>query len=320
MQIDLNNKNILFIGPIFYNYHEIIKEELERCGAKVYFEPERDYTFKFTIVNNFFNGYLDRFQAKHYQNIFNKIKHIEFDYLFVIRGYKISIEFLDQFRVQYPSAQLIMHQWDSERNNSFAHLIENFDRVFSFDALDVKKYPGLKYLPNFYLEDIHEPQKDEYAYDILYLVSYLPERYDIVNKLKIFSFQNQLKLKAILVISFSTYIKEWVLGNRLDRSILRFSPLKRSEYMHLFWQSRMIFDMGSNLQTGMSQRTIETIEGGKKLLTNNKFIENEAIFNANQIFVTSGEFSKDILDFMDKPFVVKPTGYSLANWIKTIFG
>ncbi|QMV69793.1 hypothetical protein HS960_19995 [Sphingobacterium paramultivorum] len=320
MEIDLKNKNILFIGPIFYNYHEIIKAELERLGAKVYFEPERDYTFKFTIVNNFFPGRLNKFQAKHYKRIFNRRNGIEFDYLFVIRGYKMSSGFINSFKKRYPSAKLIMHQWDSENNNSFSHLIGSFDRFFSFDPLDVKKYPALKYLPNFYLEDVHDAKVSAYNYDILFLVSYLPERYEIVSKLKAFASQYNLKLKAILVISFSTYIKEWILGNRLDRDVLKFSPLKRSDYMDLFWQSKMIFDMGSNLQTGMSQRTIETIESGKKLLINNTYIKEEAIFNESQIFVTSNDFSKEIVDFMDKPFDVKPTGYSLENWIKTIFG
>lgn len=319
MQMDLKNKNILFIAPVFYNYHEIIKAELERCGAKVYFEPERDYTFKFTIVNNFFHNKLDSFQATHYRKIFNRTNNIEFDYLFVIRGYKISIEFLDLFKNRYPAATLIMHQWDSERNNSYAHLIDRFDRSFSFDAEDVKKYAGLKYLPNFYLNDVRKPISGNYRYDILFLVSYLPERYEVVSKLKAFSSQYGLRLKAILVISFSTYLKEWLRGNRLDRNLLRFSPLGRSDYMKLFWQSKMIFDMGSNVQTGMSQRTIETVESGKKLLTNNVHVKNESIFNADQIFVISKEFSSEILDFMDKPFTVRATGYSLENWIESIF-
>ncbi|MDM1295949.1 hypothetical protein HX021_16785 [Sphingobacterium sp. N143] len=320
MQIDLNNKNILFIAPIFYNYHEIIKAELERLGANVYFVPERDYSFKFTIVNNFFPNKLEKLQANHYRAICRKFDHIEFDYLFVIKGFKMSLEFLDLFKERYPAAIKIMHQWDSEKNNPFSHLIDKFDRVFSFDYEDIAKYPNLVYLPNFYLSDIYLNDKYEYQYDILFLVSYLPERYHIMSKLQSFADKHQLKLKAILIMPFTTYVKDWFKGKRYDRSIIKFSPLSRADYLALFWRSKIIFDMGSSSQTGMSQRTIETIESGKKLLTNNYYVKQDIIFNKDQIFVTSGEFSEEILDFMNSPFEVKPTGYSIEMWINKLFG
>lgn len=320
MQIDLKNKNILFIAPIFYNYHEIIKAELERRGAKVYFAPERGYTFTFSFVNNFFPHKLEQLQAKHYRAILKKFDPIEFDYLFVIKGFKISTEFVNLFTERYPTAIKIMHQWDSEKNNPFSHLLDKFDRVFSFDYEDLVKYPRLVYLPNFYLEDIHLKADCEYKYDILFLVSYLPERYQIMTKLKAFSDKYNLKLKAVLIMPFTTYVKDLLRGKRYDRSIIRFSALSRADYLELFWQSRMIFDMGSSSQTGMSQRTVETIESGKKLLTNNPYVKRDVIFNEDQIFVTSGEFSEEILGFMSSPFVPKPTGYSLDMWIKKLFG
>ncbi|WP_343563016.1 hypothetical protein [Sphingobacterium sp.] len=320
MQIDLKNKNILFIAPIFYNYHEIIKAELERRGAKVYFAPERDYTFRFTLINNFFSNKLEQLQAKHYRAILRQFESIEFDYLFVIKGFKLSAEFVDLFTERYPAAIKIMHQWDSDKNNPFSHLLDKFDRVCSFDYEDLAKYPSLVYLPNFYLEDIHIKTDCEYQYDILFLVSYLPERYQIMNKLKAFADRHNLKLKAVLIMPFTTYVKDLFKGKHYDRNIIRFSPLSRADYLALFWQSRMIFDMGSSSQTGMSQRTVETIESGKKLLTNNPYVKQDVIFNKDQIFVTSGEFSEEILGFMNSPFVPKPTGYSLDMWINKLFG
>ncbi|WP_400262018.1 hypothetical protein ACFX5U_20945 [Sphingobacterium sp. SG20118] len=248
-----------------------------------------------------------------------ELDQVEFDYLFVIKGYKMPVEFLDLFRKKYPKAVMIMHQWDSERNNPFSHLLAKFDKVFSFDPVDLKKYPQLEYLPNFYLEDIYTGSKCAIQYDILFLASYLPERLQILSTLNDFASKNRLKLKAILIMPFTTYFKELIKGNYIDLSFIKFSPLCRSEYLKLFWASKIIFDMGSKTQTGMSQRTIETIECGKKLLTNNTYIKDEEIFNEDQVFIVSDALSSEIISFVEKPFIPRNTGYSLQSWISRIF-
>ena len=41
----VENKTILFIGPVFYNYHQLIIDTLEKQGAVVSFIPEKEYGF-----------------------------------------------------------------------------------------------------------------------------------------------------------------------------------------------------------------------------------------------------------------------------------
>lgn len=177
----------------------------------------------------------------------------------------------------------------------------------------------MEYLPNFYLDDIYDADSYKIQYDILFLASYLPERLEILTTLRDFAAQNGLKLKAMLVMPFTTYFKELIKGNRIDLNFIKFSPLSRMKYLKLFWESKIIFDMGSKTQTGMSQRTIETIECGKKLLTNNTYIKNEEIFNEDQVFIVSDQLSSEIIRFAKKPFTYRNTGYSLESWISRIF-
>ena len=58
-----------------------------------------------------------------------------------------------------------------------------------------------------------------------------------------------------------------------------FSPLSRKKYLKFWAQSKTIFDISSTKQTGLSQRCIETIEGGKKLITNNHQIIKEIFYS-----------------------------------------
>lgn len=322
MNVDLNNKKILFIAPVFYDYHEIIKNGLVRLGANVFFFPERDYGFKFSLANNFF-GNIEQFQEKHYLKILETTKGVEFDYLFIIKGFKLNSTFLDLFRERNPNAVLIMHQWDSHSNNSFSHLIPKFDVSFSFERKDIEVYKTLKYLPNFYLDDIFSPeverQKREIKYDVFFVASYLPERYEILTRLDDFCVKNGLKLKGMLYISFKTYVKEFLKGNKMNKKYLIFSPLDRDSYLKFWAQSKAVFDISSNKQTGLSQRTIETIEGGKKLITNNEQIEKEVFYSPEQVLVLDDDGFDGVVQFLNIKHRVNTTNYTLDNWISTIF-
>lgn len=323
INFDLSGKKILFISPVFYDYHNIIKEKLEILGAEVFFFPERDSSFKFSIVSNFFKNNLDSFQANYYYDILRKTEDEHFDYLFVIKAYKMPIKFVEIFKARYPKAKTIMNQWDSLKNNSYAYLINKFDKVLSFDIKDVKENLTLKYLPNFYLDDIKsiDLKKDEsnIKYDIFLVASFLPERYDIVINLIEFAKRNNLKFKIKLFMPFSFYLKEFFKGNRLNKNLIIFNPLSRVEYLEMWSSSNIIYDIGSNKQTGLSQRAIETIEAGKKLITNNRFIKEEVIYNQSQVLVIDSNCFDQILDFRNREFVPIKTNYSLDKWIETIF-
>ena len=323
MSLDLKNKRILFIGPVFYDYQLIIKSKLESYGAEVIFFGERDYTFKFKIANNLFNKNIDAFQKKHYDRILNKVSLTDFDFLFVIRGYKIPIEFVKKFKDLNPNSKTIMYQWDSIKNNEYIHLLPHFDILFSFDKSDVERNSSLKYLPLFYSDDIKKlgdyDNKNSFRYDVFFFGYYLPERYEMMLRLLEFSRNKNIVLKTFLYIPFTRYVKEILKGNRIRFSIVSFKPLKRSEYLSLLRDSNAIFDSSSITQSGLSMRVIETIGAKRKLITSNAYIKTDNIYNPKQILVVSPNNLEETLPFLKTEIDNYSKGYSLDQWLSTIF-
>lgn len=319
----LNNKKILFIGPVFHDYHLLIKENLILLGAEVTFFPEREYGFIFKIINNFFNKNLKKHQNNHYSQIFKQFDVSNFDYLFVIRGYMLSAEFLTEFKNKNRKAKTIMYQWDSDRTNPFSHLLNYFDIKYSFDFEDCRLNPSLKYLPLFFSDDISKgsiiPVKDK-KYDFFFMGWYFPERYEAVLKFNDFAIKNKFNIKCFLYLPFTSYIKELIKGTKINNQIVSLKPMSRKEYLNILKNSKVMVDVSNPNQTGLAMRVIEALALNTKILTNNYNIKNDT-----QIF------SEDYISFLNEneptineSFLISETNssvklLSLKEWLINIF-
>lgn len=303
MSYNFQNKKILFIGPIFHNYHTLIKEKLEFLGATVNFYPERDYGWKFKVVNNFFKNRLSGFQKKHYDSILENSGNVDYDFLFVIRGYMLPDDFVSKFMKLNPKAKTIMYQWDSNEANPFSNVAALFHQVYSFDFKDCNDMPFIKYLPLFYTDDLipYGQDEQEKEYDFFFMGWCFPERYKAVISFRDFAVGNNYKLKAFLYMPFSSYLKEIFKGNFLDRSIVSFIPMHRDEYLNILSKSKVMVDVSNPRQTGLAMRVIEAIAMNVKVLTNNmnlkqdKLVENTELFSffdEKNVYVQH-EFIKD---------------------------
>ncbi|WP_369765653.1 hypothetical protein [Flavobacterium sp. WC2429] len=325
MSNNFQNKKILFIGPIFHNYHILIKEKLEYLGATVDFYPERDYGWKFKIINNFFKNYLNKFQNKYYNSILGNSENGDYDFLFVIRGYMLSPNFINKFKKLYPKAKTIMYQWDSNKENPFSDVSVLFDQVYSFDFKDCNDIPSVKYIPLFYTDDLipYRENKQEVEYDFFFMGWCFPERYKAVVSFREFTIANNYKLKAFLYMPFSSYLKEALRGNLLDRSIVSFTPMNRVEYLSILRRSRVMVDVSNPRQTGLAMRVIEAIAMNVKVLTNNKNLSKDKIVEKTKLFSFFDE--KDVCveqDFVNNQSFVSKDNLmlSLELWLKNIFG
>lgn len=319
----LNNKNILFIGPVFHDYHLLITENLRSMGGEVTFYPERSYGNVFKLINNFFNNHLKDYQKKHYNKLFAQIGEQKFDYLFVVRGYMMPDEFLLKFRQLNPDAKLIMYQWDSERANPFAHLLKYFNDVYSFDFEDCYNYPTLKYIPLFFSNDIKDiiTDKSEAKYDFFFMGWFFPERYQAVLKFKQYAMANGFALKAFLYMPLSSYIKAYLTGEKLDRTVISLKRMKRKEYLSCLRDTRVMVDVSNPNQTGLAMRVIEALASNTKILTNNHKIKDDiAIYNEDAI-----AFFDESAPIVEKSFLLSKINTKrtellpLDGWLKLIF-
>ncbi|MBF4492903.1 hypothetical protein IR010_10155 [Flavobacterium sp. MR2016-29] len=320
--MDFRGKKILFIGPKFHNYENMIKAQLEQQGASVDFFAERSYDFDFNIVNNFFESYMSNFQRKHYNKISKSVKSNRYDFLFVIRGYMMPTSFLKTFKKNNPESKTIMYQWDSERTNPFSHLISLFDAVKSFDFQDCEDF-NIKYIPLFYTNDVehYRVQPKVYEYDFFFMGFFFEERYEAVLKFKKYCLEKGFKLKPFLYMPFTTRVKYYFKRKTLDRSIVSFKHMDRTQYLDILSKSHIMVDVSNPRQTGLAMRVIESLACNTKVATNNVFFKKDdivknsgmvALFDLNNIYIDNDflklEFNKD-----------EKLALPLEKWLKCIF-
>ena len=320
--MNFQEKKILFIGPKFHDYENMIKDQLESMGASVDFCAERSYGFDFNIVNNFFGSYVGRYQAKHYAKILKFAEGKKYDFLFVIRGYNMPISFLERFKKYNPDCVTIMYQWDSQRTNPFSHLVNSFDIVKTFDFEDSKNLK-LEYIPLFYTHDVenYRSVNKSFEYDFFFMGFFFEERYEGVLKFKEYCIQNGFNLKPFLYMPFTTRIKYFFQRKKIDKTIVSFKHMNRPEYLNILSKSRIMVDVSNPRQTGLAMRVIESLACNTKVATNNVFFEkDELIANSGMVCLfdlNNITIKQDFFDFESKQN--QQIVFSLEEWLRQIF-
>ena len=321
--MDFANKRILFVCPVFYNYHDLIIEKLKEKGAEVTFIPERNYTILFSIVNNFFPKLMPRFQIYHYFSYFKKIKSKQYDYLFVIRGYMLPAQFISEIEKLNPNIIKLMYQWDSNHNNEYLSKISKFNKVFSFDYEDSKLNSKINYLPLFYADDIKALQNIAIneKYDFLFFGVYFKERYLEAKKIKKLAIQLNLKVDIYIYIPLKTYIKEKLKGVSFDESIVFTKSLSRVQYLSKLIGSETIIDVSSPTQTGLAMRIIEAMACNKVIITTNTYLKNNFKDNPNIILLDSDIENLDLkaINFDKNHSYDSSNLLSIDSWLTKIF-
>ena len=311
------HKKILFIAPVFHGYEVIIKEKLEKFGAEVVFVPEREYSLRYKVLNNLNPSYIDRLQVDRYKHILEENNNKRFDYLFVIRGYKMPSFFLSEFRRRNPAAVLIMYQWDSNRTNPFSHHIESYDKVLSFDYKDCKDL-GLQYLPLFYTDDVLEFMGRQAKYDFFFMGTYLQNRYDALMR-----FMNKYKrtysICAYIYMPFTSLIKEILKGNVKTLKYISIRHMPREQYLSILSESKAIVDVSNAGQTGLAMRIIEALALRKKVVTNNWNIYGEPFYTSKSILVFDDKDPIIPDEFIDGEVNVFDGISSIDEWLSHLF-
>lgn len=314
----LQGKKILFIAPVFHDYHMLIVNKLEAMGASVEFYAERDYSFWFKLVNNLLHPFLSLKQALHYRKILRRTRRRRFNYLFVIRGYGMPPGFVEAFKRRNPSAIAVMYQWDSDRTNPFSELIPYFDVVRSFDYKDCETF-GIPYLPLFYTDDVVEEaaKAHKIKYDFFFMGTYLPERYDAVIRFRD-SLPDVYRLKAFIYIPPTALKKEQLRGRTLDPDIVSTCPMARKEYLTILNESKVVVDVSCSRQTGLAMRIIEALATRRKILTVNEFIKSDPYYDPRNIRLFDS--SQPLIDvtFLNTPFYGQAGVLSIGEWLQAV--
>lgn len=323
---------LLLIMPRFFNYPELICDELNRIGYEVDFFDDRPSTnawVKATIrINkNIIKGYIE----KYFNKIMKTIESKKYDVVFLISGQSLSFseEMIEKIKKCQSQARFLLYQWDSQTNFPYIKTVyKYFDKIYSFDKSDVTNTEGLRFLPLFFsrnYEEIGKEKKKNYKYDFCFVGTAHPKKYKFIGMMS-----KQLKAvypKQFIYFFFPSVIvfyyrkfhdRELRYAHRKE---FHYVPLKEADMEEVYKSSRCVLDSAQAGQIGLTIRVFEALGSKKKLITTNEDVVNYDFYSPENVYIYDGKidlnnpFFTEEYKEIDRNIYEK---YALRNWLKEI--
>lgn len=324
--------NLLLIMPNFFEYPQIIKEELEGMGYNVDFFDDRPSTNVWVKAAIRVNPNSIKFYIrKYFEQVMTTVSSKKYDVVFLISGQSLSFneDMIGHIKKTQPGAKFILYQWDSLRNFQHIKSVQKyFDKCFSFDKRDCVENSNLNFLPLFYCkryEEIGKQLKNTYKYDFCFVGTAHPKKYKFISMMS-------EQLKSVYpnqfiyfffpspIVFFYRKLKDKEL-RKAHYKEFHYTPIKGDEMDKLFVESKCILDSPQDGQLGLTIRVLEALGAKKKLITTNADVKNYDFYRMENIYIYDGGIDLENT-FFKSPY--KEIGkdiykkYSLKSWIETI--
>jgi hypothetical protein len=333
MNKKLFNKNILFFCPKFFGYEKEIKKTFEKQGANVDYFDERfgNTFFKKIIIRFSIKIFYEYYSNKYYSDIINIIKWKKYDYVLFIGLETITNKKLKELKNIHINSTFIIYMWDSLLNRKKTNmLMDNFNKIYSYDLNDCIINNKIKFLPLFYIDSYkYVINKERFLkpYEISFIGTAHSDRYKIIKTL-----QEQCK-KDNISYYFSLYLQDkkvFYLRKIFDKKFsnskihdFRFVSISHNEIENISNNSTAILDIQHPKNSGLTMRTIEICLGlRKKLITTNTDIRKYDFYNENNILIIdrnfpiiNKDFFKSSYEMLDEKIYDK---YSINKWVLEI--
>lgn len=330
MNINLKDKNILFISPSFFGYEIEISNKLQELGANVFFiddRPNNNAITKAFIRTTLGRKIIKNQLKKYFFNKLNKWNNVNFDYVFVNTPETFTnVEIISLFKMKLAGVPFILYMWDSLNNRkSTKNILHFFDKCFTFDKEDAKNL-NLNFRPLFFTDKYKNIALNNLQNDICFIGTAHTDRYLFVKKItknlgKNLNIYNYFYLQNSFLYVFNK------LFNKSFKSVLfkdiSFKSLSNQNVAIIISNSKAVIDIHHPKQTGLTMRTIEVLGAKKKLITTNKDVYNYDFFNSNNIHIVDRSNPKIDLKFLEGSNIDIPleiyNKYSIQGWIEEIF-
>lgn len=323
---------LLLIMPGFFNYPELITDELQQMGYEVDFYDDRPSTnawMKAAIRVN--KKLVQRYIKRYFKKIIGNVYNTKYDVVFVISGqsFSFSENMVRKLKESQPKAKFVLYQWDSQTNFPYIKRVQKFfEKCYSFDKRDVSETPSLTFLPLFYsrmYEEIGKRSRNTFKYDFCFVGTAHPKKYKFIRKMS-----EQLRsiypnqYVYFFFPSRIVYFYRKIMNKELHKASIsefHFKPLKGQEMNDIYEESRCVLDSAQDGQQGLTIRTIEALGAKKKIITTNEDIVNYDFYKKENIYVYRGQFDYSS-EFFTLPYHDVEQGiydkYSLRNWLAEI--
>ncbi len=323
---------LLLIMPRFFDYPELIIEELNNLGYEVDFFDDRPSTnawIKAIIRIN--KKFISKYIEKYFDRIMETINKTQYDVVFLISGQSLSFseEMIKTIRNTQKNANFVLYQWDSQKNFSYIKRIQKyFDKCYSFDRMDVAETPNLKFLPLFYsniYKEIGKKNKKDFVYDFCFVGTAHPQKYKFI-KLMSTQLRNIYGRQFIYFFfpSRIVFFYRKIMNKELRHAKYKefhFEPLNGKKLVNIYEQSKCVMDSAQEGQNGLTIRVIEALGAKKKIITTNQDIVNYDFYCPENIYIYNGEINLDSIFFQSDYKMIDEkiyNKYSLSNWLKEV--
>ncbi|MBG5883989.1 hypothetical protein [Providencia alcalifaciens] len=320
------NRRILLIAPSFYSYNELIKNELELLGAKVYMVDERPSNNSlFKIILRIKASLVSTYIENYYDKIAKIYKDYELTDVFFINPEAVNEFCMKNLKMKIKNAKFTLYMWDSLKNKKHASLIfKYFDNLYSFDPNDVKEHSNLRLQPLFYNKNLL-PTYTNNNYDISFFGSIHSDRLAILSQInsyhhiksKIYIYSPSIILTVVKLLQqkkLSLYDYK-----RISHSKISFDEIKQD-----IENSKCILDIHHPDQNGLTMRTFEALGSCKKLITTNENICHYDFYNDTNILIIDRKNINvnSIENFLKKDFDSNQNSkilkYRIDNWLMEV--
>lgn len=261
-----------------------------------------------------------------------------YDAFLAIDGLMVHPFLFETLRQRNPSIKTILYLYDNiDGHFQIDSFFRYYDKVFSFDTADCKKY-SLNFLPIYWTpSEGHQ----EIKYDIFGLASL---RYESQHRIMVFEntkkFAKENNLSEYIRLVYSTnqnkllyalkYIGLKLLGKRCfsmedlrNNDLFTNHSISSEEFRIIIQQSRVILDTQNAYQDGLTARFMWSLGLGKKIITTNESARHYEFYDTNQVFILNDNYN-ELLPFINTQFEMSESQrnlivkYRIDNWIDTM--
>ena len=322
-----NQNRVLLIMTDFYDYYKDIIKEMENCNYEVDWILDRIDLSIFDRIKLKLNPkLLGKLIDKTFMSKIKPYSNKKYNKVVLIFGGKyIKKPQVQYLKDNFKSAEFVYYSWDSIRFfKDILEYIPLFDRVYSFDKADCKKY-NMIFLPLFYTNASNELDKVDKIYDFSSVLSFYKEKAidykRIINSLptglRSFQFLYMRDFPSF-IFNKIVYRKEFSGYRKKD---FAFKTLTREQVTTVINQSKVIIDCPLHGQNGLTIRTYDVLKSNVKLITTNENIASYDFYCKDNIFILKRNVDSVPISFFLTDFNKKfclSSKYSISSFVKVL--
>lgn len=334
-------KNILLVAPGFYDYETLIREELQKIGFNVVFVQNRAFrNDPITVGTKWYMHFLCQ-KKKYISQHLLPITENKFDVCLFINLFSFDPLIIKNLKKYNPSVKCILYIWDNVKGYKWKQFFNFFDKIYSFDPVEASSL-GIHYLPNFYPNfTVNSTERNDYELSFIgslqaHRIKILEDAVSVLKSSKksflfyLYLHPNYDRLKYNILVNtiarlFPGYLKEHkflyhIIARKIKYEFVHYKPLSLSESVLITARSKCIIDLPTPSQTGSTQRIIQALALGKKVMTTNASVKYDSFYDPNYIQIISTDSFYIDWDWLNKYFTSAPnvSHLRLDNWLTEI--